>query len=110
VALPVLARLAHKDIKPAPASRLVLARQMTAALAAALPGRDIHVVADAAYAGKELRRLPGSVTWTTCGVPELGHRYWPGLLGGPLLLVEEATEDGSTLDPLLGEVGGRVVG
>ena len=65
VALPVLARLVHKDITPAPASRLVLARQMTAALARALPGRDIHVVADAAYAGKELRRLPATVTWTT---------------------------------------------
>ena len=35
VALPVAARLVHKDIKPAPASRLVLARQMTAALARA---------------------------------------------------------------------------
>src|SRR5712691_10855149 len=65
VALPALARLVHKDIKPAPASRLILARQMTAALARALPGRDIHVVADAAYAGKELRRLPATVTWTT---------------------------------------------
>jgi len=65
VALPVTARLVHKDIKPAPASRLVLARQMTAALARALPGRDIHVVADAAYAGKELARLPATVTWTT---------------------------------------------
>jgi hypothetical protein len=65
VALPVAARLVHKDIKLAPASRLVLARQMTAALAAALPGRQIHVVADAAYAGKELRRLPARVTWTT---------------------------------------------
>jgi hypothetical protein len=65
VALPVLARLVHKDIKPAPASRLMMARQMTAALAAALPGRRIHVAADAAYAGKELRRLPDNVTWTT---------------------------------------------
>ncbi len=65
VALPALARLVHKDIKPAPASRLVLARQMTAALARALPGRAIHVVADAAYAGRELTRLPATVTWTT---------------------------------------------
>ena len=65
VALPVLARLVHKDIKPAPASRLVLARQMTAALARALAGRDIRVVADAARAGKDLRRLPATVTWTT---------------------------------------------
>ncbi len=38
---------------------------MTAALARAAPGRDIHVVADAAYAGTELRRLPATVTWTT---------------------------------------------
>ena len=65
VALPVLARLVHKDLKPAPASRLVLARQMTAVLARALDGRVIHVVADAAYAGKELARLPATVTWTT---------------------------------------------
>jgi DDE superfamily endonuclease len=65
VALPVLARLVHKDTGPAPASRLMLARQMAAALATALPGRALHVVADAAYAGKELRRLPEQVTWTT---------------------------------------------
>jgi hypothetical protein len=65
VALPVAARLVHKHVKLAPVSRLVLARQMAAALAAVLPGRQIHVVADAAYAGKELRRLPASITWTT---------------------------------------------
>jgi hypothetical protein len=65
MALPVLARLVPTDFKPAPASRLVLARQMAAALARAPPGRDIHVVADAAYAGKELARLPATVTWTT---------------------------------------------
>jgi len=29
------------------------------------PGRLIHVVGDAAYAGKELRKLPATVTWTT---------------------------------------------
>lgn len=57
----MLAKLVHKDFKPGPASRLVLARQM----AAALPGRDIHMVADAAYAGGELARLPGQVTWMT---------------------------------------------
>src|SRR6266536_3266416 len=47
-ALPVLARLVHRDLKPAPASRPALAR--------VLPGRQVHVVADAAYAGKELAR------------------------------------------------------
>src|SRR5260370_27314277 len=34
-------------------------------LAEALPGRAIHVVADSAYAGGELKKLPRRVTWTT---------------------------------------------
>ena len=34
-------------------------------IAGALPGRAIHVVADAAYAGKELEKLPAGITWTT---------------------------------------------
>jgi hypothetical protein len=38
---------------------------MTEALAGALPGRQIHVVADSAYAGGELKKLPPGVTWTT---------------------------------------------
>jgi len=63
VCLPVLARLVRKDTVSA--SRLWLSRQMVTALARALPGRRIHVVADAAYAGKELRGLPEQVTWTT---------------------------------------------
>ena len=33
-----------------------------------------------------------------------------GLLCGSLVLVDEAAEDGPALDPLLGEVGDRVVG
>ena len=33
--------------------------------AEALPGRQIHVVADSAYAGKELRHLGPGITWTT---------------------------------------------
>jgi hypothetical protein len=94
VALPVLAKLVHKDITPAPASRLVLARQMTAALARVLPGRHIHVVADAAYAGKELARLPATVTWTTrlrkdaalyeLPGPRTGRRGRPRVKGGRL--------------------------
>jgi hypothetical protein len=63
VCLPVLARLVRKDTVSA--SRLRLATQAAAQLAAALPGRKLHVVADAAYAGKELRDLPAAVTWTT---------------------------------------------
>ena len=47
------------------ASRLWLARRMVTRLAAELPGREIHVTADSAYAGEELKELPDAVTWTT---------------------------------------------
>ncbi len=63
VAIPVLAKLVIKNTSSA--SRLWLARRMTEMLAGALPGRDIHVVADSAYAGGELKKLPPQVTWTT---------------------------------------------
>jgi len=38
---------------------------MAGRLAAALPGRQVRVVADSAYAGGELKTLPAGVTWTT---------------------------------------------
>ena len=63
VAIPVLAKLVIKGTTSA--SRLWLARRMAEAIAGTLPGRAIHVVADAAYAGKELRKLPPRITWTT---------------------------------------------
>ena len=63
VCLPVLARLVVKGTNSK--SRLWLARRMAEDLAAALPGRVICVTGDAAYAGKELRKLPACVTWTT---------------------------------------------
>ena len=63
VALPVLAKLVIKDTSSA--SRLWLARRMAEALAGAMPGRDIHVTGDAAYAGGELKKLPPGITWTT---------------------------------------------
>jgi hypothetical protein len=63
VCLPVMFRLVVKGTNSA--SRLWLARRMTEALAGALPGRAIRVVADAAYAGKELRGLGTRITWTT---------------------------------------------
>src|SRR6266699_1166017 len=63
VAIPVLAKLVIKDTNSA--SRLWLARRMTELLAEALPGRDIRVVADSAYAGGELKKLPAWATWTT---------------------------------------------
>ncbi|WP_242606845.1 IS701 family transposase [Protofrankia symbiont of Coriaria ruscifolia] len=63
VCLPVLARLVCKGTTSA--SRLWLAARMVEKLAATLPGRTVHAVGDAAYAGDELRTLPTSVTWTT---------------------------------------------
>ena len=38
---------------------------MAEAIAGTLPGRDIHVVADSAYAGGELKKLSARITWTT---------------------------------------------
>ncbi len=63
VALPVMAKLVVKGTNSA--SRLWLARRMTQKLADALPGRDLHAVADSAYAGEELKKLGRQVTWTT---------------------------------------------
>jgi hypothetical protein len=63
VALPVGFALIRKGTDEA--SRLDAACRLVAALAAALPGRHIHVVADSAYAGKALKALPAEVTWTT---------------------------------------------
>jgi hypothetical protein len=63
VCLPVLARVVVKDT--ASASRLYLARRMIDMLAGALPGRVIHGVGDAAYAGKGLAGLDDNITLTT---------------------------------------------
>jgi Transposase DDE domain len=63
VAVPVLAKLVIKNTSSA--SRLWLARRITQMLAAALPGRAIHVTADSGYAGGELKKLRPGVTWTT---------------------------------------------
>jgi hypothetical protein len=63
VAIPVLAKLVIKGTSSS--SRLWLARRMAEAIAGALPGRAIHVVADSAYAGGELKKLPPGITWTT---------------------------------------------
>jgi hypothetical protein len=63
VAIPVLAKLVIKDTNSA--SRLWLACRMAQMIADALPGRHFRVVADSAYAGGELKKLPAAVTWTT---------------------------------------------
>jgi hypothetical protein len=92
VCLPVLARLVVKDTTSA--SRLWLAARMVQALTATLPDRQIHVVADAAYAGAELRGLPEGVSWTTrlrkdaalyeLAPPRTGRRGRPRLKGARL--------------------------
>ena len=63
VAVPVMAKLVIKGSNSK--SRLWLARRMAERLAAALPGREVRVTADSAYAGGELKHLPAGVSWTT---------------------------------------------
>jgi hypothetical protein len=63
VAVPVMAKLVIKGTMSG--SRLWLARRMVTRLARELPGREVHVTADSAYAGQELKQLPDGVTWTT---------------------------------------------
>jgi len=63
VAVPVMAKLVIKGSNSK--SRLWLARRMAERLAAALPGRQIRVAADSAYAGGELKHLPAGISWTT---------------------------------------------
>jgi DDE superfamily endonuclease len=63
VALPVGFALVVKGTHAA--SRLKLSRQLVESLAAAVPDRRVHVVADSAYAGKALRGLDPRISWTT---------------------------------------------
>ncbi len=89
VALPVGFALVRKGTDAA--SRLVLGRHLVEALAGAVPGRAVHVVADSAYAGKALRNLPVHLTWTTrlrsnaalfgLAPPRTGKRGRPRLKG-----------------------------
>lgn len=77
LALPVLARLyrpgapgtgAHNRKAPSgpgKATKPALARQMIELIAAAVPERGVHVVADAGYATSDMRYLPSHVTYTT---------------------------------------------
>ena len=92
VAVPVMAKLVIKGTTSA--SRLWLARRMVTRLAAELPGRQVHVTADSAYAGDELKELPDGVTWTTrlrcnaalCGLPpeRTGRKGRPRVKGDRL--------------------------
>jgi len=59
--LPVLFRL----WTPKKTTKIVYARRIVTLLAEQFPARTVHVVADAAYASKDLRGLPAGITWTT---------------------------------------------
>jgi hypothetical protein len=87
VCLPVLARLVpagktkvpsrvrkRKKADPLPGTKVSAAADLVTLLAAAFPGRPIHVVADAAYHGPALKHLPPAVTWT-CRLPARAVRY-----------------------------------
>jgi SRSO17 transposase len=73
VCLPVLARLllpgktatGRRKAARAAGTRTGTAVTLVTLLAAAFPGRPVHVVADAAYHGPALRQLPATVSWTT---------------------------------------------
>jgi hypothetical protein len=79
----------HKETNAA--SRLALARGLIEQIAEAVPGRRIDVVADSAYAGKALRGLARTITWTTrlrsnaalygLAPPRTGRRGRPRLKG-----------------------------
>lgn len=62
-AIPVLAKLVVKGTNSK--SRLWLAARMARMIANAFPGRETGVVADSAYAGAELKKLPARITWAT---------------------------------------------
>lgn len=92
VALPVGFALVVKGTDAA--SRLTLSRRLVEAVAAALPDRRVHVVADSAYAGKALRGLDSRISWTTrlrsnaalyeLAPPRTGKRGRPRLKGTQL--------------------------
>jgi hypothetical protein len=63
VCLPVLCRLWRP--KQPDRTKLALAVELVALVAARYPDRQVHLTGDAAYAGKTLRDLPEQVTVTT---------------------------------------------
>jgi hypothetical protein len=67
--------------------------------------------ADDSRQDRPLARLasrPACIAFT-CGVSELGHPSWPGLLCGSLVFVDEPAEDGPTLDTFQRQVRDGVI-
>jgi hypothetical protein len=79
---PVLARLwrpKHPD-----RTKLRLASALVTLVAERYPDRSVHLVADAAYAGRALRELPASVTVTVRMRAEAAlHQLPPPRTGNP---------------------------
>jgi hypothetical protein len=114
ICLPVLLRL---HIPKVSASKTAQARELVDLLAAALPGRRVHVVGDALYRGPAWRGLPRNITFTTRLAsnavlygPEpprtgkRGHPRWKGeRLGTPVELAATATWRTVTIE-IYGEV------
>jgi SRSO17 transposase len=118
VALPVLARLYrpgapgtgghNRKAPPGPgkATKAALARQMIELIAAALPDRIVHIVADAGYATSDMRNLPGHLTYTTRARSNAAfcHRADPTPTGrpgrprifGPAITTEQLTAHPAT--------------
>ena len=92
VALPVGFALVAKGTDAG--SRLEPSRRLVESLAAAVPDRRVHVVADCAYAGQALRGLDPRISWTTRlrsnaalyrpAPPRTGRRGRPRLKGARL--------------------------
>ncbi|WP_045877864.1 transposase [Pseudofrankia sp. DC12] len=103
ICLPVYACLVVKGTMSG--SRLWLAARAAARLARLFPDRQVHVVADSAYAGGELKSLPRNVTWTTRpradaalfapAPPRTGRRGRPRVKGDRLATITQlaATAD-----------------
>lgn len=86
VCLPVLARLWHPRDRDH--TKLVLAHQLIRLIAARYPNRQVHVVADAAYAGHSPLGLPDRVSLTTrlrrdAALHALPAAHQPGQRGRP---------------------------
>jgi len=117
LALPVGFALVRKD-SDAAASRLALARRLVQGLADALPGRTLHVVADSAYAGKALRGLPATVSWTTrlrsnaslyeLAPPPTGRRGRPRTKGDRLALLAGLADQASFTATAVTRYGNQV--
>jgi DDE superfamily endonuclease len=95
VCLPVLARLhiparnsRSRQHVPQPGSKVSQAAGLVILLAAAFPGRTVHVVADAYYHGPQVKNLPDGLTWTcrlmaNAALYDLAPRRRPGTRGRP---------------------------